>query len=88
METLQENAILQGISAILDELHKRRAMDNDLWSLDEVADYMKLSKKSLHNSKIVEEKTFPRNVILPTGGRRWMAKEVKEWVKRRHQSNL
>lgn len=74
------------IQAILAEINQKlerlgRA-DDDLWDADNIADYMKLSKKSVFNN-IVNDMTFPKSVPLVTGGRRWIAKEVKAWTLKR-----
>lgn len=58
-----------------------RSLDNDLWDAADIAQYMRLSKKSVQ-SHILGTKGFPNPVILATGGKRWMSKEVKAWVLR------
>lgn len=55
--------------------------EDSLWRPDEIALYMNISKKSVQ-SHVVTKPGFPRPVILPTGGRRWVAKEVKAWALR------
>lgn len=67
---------------ILGELRKQRAQEDDLWGPDEIADYTKLSKSSVH-STILRAPGFPTAVILPSGGRRWLSKEIKAWLIRR-----
>lgn len=79
---IQPHEISQGLSAILTELKKQKSMTDDLWAADEIADYMKLSKKSVQN-KVLDEPTFPKSIPLPTGGRRWLAKEIRKWVEKR-----
>lgn len=69
------------LSEILGELRRQHNAD-DMWTADEIADFLKLSKKTVQN-RILDDKTFPRSRTLPTGGRRWVAKEVIEWVKKR-----
>lgn len=82
MELAHTQEISQGITAILTELRKQRSLSDDLWAAEEIADYMKLSKKSVQN-RVLDDPTFPRSVALPTGGRRWWAKEIREWMKKR-----
>lgn len=82
MEVVQTQEISQGLAAILDELRRQRSLTDDVWTADEIADYMKLSKKSVQNT-VLGDKTFPVSVPLPTGGRRWLSKEVREWFKKR-----
>lgn len=67
---------------ILHELRRQHAQEDDLWEVQQIADYMKLKRQSVHN-KVLKEPGFPTGVILPTGGRRWLAKEIKAWVVRR-----
>lgn len=59
-----------------------RSLNNDLWDADDIAVYMRLSKKSVQNH-IIDTPGFPKAVVLVTGGRRWVASEVKAWVLRR-----
>ena len=59
-----------------------RALDNDLWDADDLAQYMRLSKKTVQ-THIISVQGFPNPVILATGGKRWLAAEVKQWVLRR-----
>jgi predicted DNA-binding transcriptional regulator AlpA len=59
-----------------------RKSDKDaLWNTDDIANYMRLTKPSVH-SHVINKKGFPAPVIIPTGGKRWYAREIKEWVKR------
>lgn len=70
-------------SAIRDLIaHLPRSLDNDLWDANDIAQYMRLSKKSVQNHYL-DKPNFPNAVILATGGRRWVATEVKAWVTRR-----
>lgn len=64
---------------ILAELQIAGRMNSDLWSAQEIADYMKLSKSRVQGA-IINCKTFPRPVVMPSGCKRWIAKEVKGWV--------
>ncbi len=83
MEVVQTQEISQGLAAILAELKKQRHADDDLWSTEEIADFLKLSKQSVQ-AHILGKGGFPEAIILPSNGRRWIAKEVKSWaVKRR-----
>lgn len=70
------------LTGILEELRRQRVQDDDLWEAEQIADYMKLSKKSVQNG-VLSASGFPSSVVLPTGGRRWVAKEVKAWALRR-----
>lgn len=70
------------LTEILNELRKQRAQEEDLWGAEEIACYLKLKRQSVHNG-VLKAKGFPSSVVLPTGGRRWVAKEVKAWMLRR-----
>jgi predicted DNA-binding transcriptional regulator AlpA len=59
-----------------------RTRDDGLWDADDIAAYMRLSKKSVQNHYL-EKPGFPKAVILATGGRRWVSAEVKAWILRR-----
>lgn len=59
-----------------------RQQADDLWAAEEIALYLKLSKKSVQNH-ITSHDTFPEPVELITGGKRWVAKEVRAWVMKR-----
>lgn len=69
---------------ILVELRRHYAQDDDLWEAEQIAAYMKLKKKSVQTA-VLPTPGFPTPIIVPTGGRRWVAKEIKAWVmKNRH----
>lgn len=59
-----------------------RTRDDGLWDANDIADYVRLSKRSVQNHYLTKP-GFPKPVILPTGGRRWVAGEVKAWITRR-----
>lgn len=71
------------ISGLIAESKRQRFLNDDLWSLDEIADYMKITKKHLHNKKICDAPNFPKSIPLPTGGKRWLAKEIRKWIEKR-----
>lgn len=81
-ENIQNDGTKDILFAILGELRGQRAQDDDLWEAEQIANYMKLSKKSVQNG-ILKTSGFPSCIVLPTGGRRWVAKEVKAWAMRR-----
>lgn len=70
---------LSMLNDILHELRRQGAQDDDLWDTESIAIYMKLGKGAVHN-KILKASGFPSAVVLPSGGRRWVAKEVKAWI--------
>lgn len=81
MEITQES-VPQLLSAMLEEMRRARARDDDLWDSGLIADFLKLGKNTVQG-KILDKNGFPAPVILPTGGRRWIAKEVRAWALRK-----
>jgi len=73
---------------ILNELKSYRAATTELWNVDDIARYIRLSRSSVQ-SRIICRKDFPRAIRIPShtglGGRRWYAKEVKSWVARNRE---
>jgi len=73
---------------ILNELKSLHASNAEIWNVDDIARYMRLSRSSIQ-SRIICRKDFPRAVRIPTdnglGGRRWYAKEVKYWVSKNRE---
>lgn len=69
--------------ALLTEVQAQRRMSDDLWSAQQIADYLHLDKEYAQK-KIITVPGFPVPVSLPTaekrGCRRWVAKEVKAWA--------
>jgi predicted DNA-binding transcriptional regulator AlpA len=73
---------------ILNLLKAQQATNADIWNVDDIALYMRLSRSSIQ-SRIICRKDFPRAIRIPTenglGGRRWYAREVKHWVSRNRE---
>ena len=74
---------------ILNELKAQNAATGELWTVDDVARYLRLSKSSVQ-SRVIGKSGFPRAVRIPTeagmgGGRRWYRKEVVAWVSRNRE---
>ena len=73
---------------ILNELKAQNITTGELWNVDDLARYMRLSKSSVQ-SRVICRKDFPRAVRIPTdnglGGRRWYAAEVKQWLSRNRE---
>lgn len=71
---------------ILQELRYHSKNCDGLWDAEDIARYMKLAKSTVQ-SRIICKPSFPRPLRVPTsdigmGGRRWLAKEVKQWLSR------
>ena len=73
---------------ILNELKSQSAANSEIWNVDDIARYMRLSRSSIQ-SRVICRKDFPRAVRIPTdkgaGGRRWYAREVRHWVSRNRE---
>lgn len=67
---------------ILKELRIQNSQSAELWGPEEIGNLIKLGKGTVQN-KILNTPSFPTSIVLPTGGRRWVAKEVKAWALRR-----
>jgi predicted DNA-binding transcriptional regulator AlpA len=68
-------------TALHDIIARLDRTSSDLWDAEDIAIYLRLSKKTVQNH-VLEKDGFPRAITLTTGGRRWLAKEVKAWVLR------
>jgi predicted DNA-binding transcriptional regulator AlpA len=81
MEAAQTNDsdLIGAIRELISRLD--RPLTNELWDAEDIATYVRLSKKSVQNH-MLDMPGFPRPVVLPTGGRRWVASEIKAWVLR------
>jgi predicted DNA-binding transcriptional regulator AlpA len=73
------DAIAGMLHDVLGEIRGQQA--DRLWDAEDIANYTRLSKKTVQGH-LVQKPGFPRPVILATGGRRWVPKEVKAWVLR------
>lgn len=81
-DTVQTFTQTELLTRILAELQRQHAQDDDLWEAEQIAGYLKLKKHSVQ-SHVLNSAGFPSSVTLPTGGRRWVAKEIKAWALRR-----
>ena len=64
-----------------------RLADDALWNYDDIAEFTSLAKTTVQ-TRIVCAPGFPRAVIIPSGGRRWVAREVKDFLKRQREPLL
>ena len=73
---------------ILNELRSLHSDNAEIWTVDDIANYVRLSRSSVQ-SRIICRKDFPRAIRIPTdsgmGGRRWYSKEVKHWASRNRE---
>jgi predicted DNA-binding transcriptional regulator AlpA len=80
-ETDEESELARAVRDLIARMD-RRSLDNDLWDADDISIFVRLSKKTVQNHYL-EKPGFPKPIVLPTGGRRWVAAEVKTWIMRR-----
>ncbi|MDX2505816.1 MAG: hypothetical protein QNL62_15250 [Gammaproteobacteria bacterium] len=81
---MQEKILIE----ILNELKKQNISNLELWTADDIARYMRLSRSSVQ-SRVFCRKDFPRAARIPTSGsggdRRWYAKEIQAWLQRNRE---
>lgn len=75
------DSINEKLTGILQAMARQRFGDDDMWGVQEVADLLKLEAKTVRNH-IIPDKSFPKPYLLPTGGKRYRAGEVKAWAYR------
>lgn len=80
-----EQAVAVLLGNILTELRRARVSD-DLWTVDDIAAYLKYSRKTVQN-RLICANSFPSPIRLPTGDnvggqKLWKSKEVKAWVEK------
>jgi len=83
---------LDEIISVIDRLSPRIPIHEDLWSVREIAAYLKRSE-SVVRERITALPGFPQAIRLPgvNGGRGqplWEAKEVIAWVKKHKESRV
>jgi predicted DNA-binding transcriptional regulator AlpA len=82
-----EAAILphETLTEILNVLRAQNQQQKELWTTADIEQFMTLSKSTVQQ-RIIASAGFPAPVRLPTsdglGGKRWVAKEIKQWVLR------
>lgn len=76
---MQPADLLAAISSLVAGI--RRPESTDLWDAEDIAIYLRIAKKTVQNS-LLNKPSFPREITLPVGGRRWLAGEVKAWALR------
>ena len=77
MELVIEEMKHQIIAAI-----RAGAQGETLWGADEIAHFLRMTPNGVR-SHIVNTPGFPKPVILPSGGKRYLPDEVRSWAKTR-----
>ena len=80
--TENHQALLNDINEKLKRLMRR---DDGLWDAQDIADYLRMSKKSVQTN-ILPLKAFPVAILLENRARRWKAGEVRSWATRHRES--
>ncbi|MDR5777370.1 MULTISPECIES: hypothetical protein [unclassified Caballeronia] len=78
-ETIEENLIERLVAA----LENRRPLSETLWSVDQIAQWLGLSKTTVE-MRVVTRPGFPssfRPVDSKQAQRRWFASDVLEWAR-------
>lgn len=74
-----ENMLLE-----LKSMQSRTVNDETLWDVDDIAAYLKITKKYMLSKKLLDRSDFPPSYELPVSShkntRRWKAREVVAWV--------
>ena len=83
---LESSGVQNLLMQILDELRRSNARQKErLWSVDDIACYLSLSRGSVMN-RIICRASFPKAIRITTStGRtnpRWKPSEVKTWVEK------
>ena len=50
-----------------------------LWRIEDIGNYLQLKPSTVHSTTI-KKPGFPVPIVLPSGGKRWIAKEVRAWA--------
>lgn len=79
---MENNAQDHVLEKILHCLQAMQSSEREVWDAEDIAYYTKLKRKTVQNG-ILTDPSFPSPGILPTGGRRWNAKEVRAWWHKR-----
>lgn len=69
------------LSKILYVLERQRALSNETWGIEDIADYLGKSPATVQRH-FIGKGNFPEPHELPTGGTRWEAREVRAWFER------
>lgn len=78
---MEQGRVEQLLSEMCVLMHQSASNSKDLWDIDDVAFQLGYATKYVQRS-VVTLDSFPRPSILPTGGKRWVAAEVRAWAKR------
>lgn len=78
MEQAQQPASVT-LADVWSELQRLRRQTDDLWSADEIADYVRRDRKTVLNH-YVKRPDFPAPCQLSGRNRLWASKEVRAWA--------
>lgn len=70
--------VVASLNALTSHVKQLKRQDA-LWDTADIGAYMGLAVGTVRNH-VVKKPGFPPCIILPTGGRRWHSKEVKQWI--------
>lgn len=82
--TSQTHPAQDKIDMLIAEVRRIRALDNELWTRQEIGDHFKFSQRQV--GRIIAHPTFPRAIRMPIGEStshpRWRKREVVAWGER------
>jgi hypothetical protein len=88
---LLQSSIAEAILAELKRLNTQSVNDTTLWDADDVAAFLRVTKKHLQNHKILTRPDFPAAFLLPLTderpAKRWRARDVMSWATRIRATN-
>lgn len=61
-------------------------LDKRLWSMDDIATYIGLSKGSVRQ-RIICKVGFPKSIKVTSGHPRWNPAEVRDWVNKHREKS-
>jgi predicted DNA-binding transcriptional regulator AlpA len=82
---METDKLTLAVEHLTSEVSRMKSLHNELWGVNEVADFLKISTSSVHSAVFNKKRNpdFPPPVVIPTGGRRWFKNDVIEWAKSR-----
>ena len=83
--------LLKDIKALLQAQKQEPLLSKELWTADDIAEYLGMSKSTVQGS-IINNANFPNRIRVPTTNKhscktvpRWLSNEVRLYVKRQKE---